>query len=565
MARSVSYSRERDSSFDAIIIGAGANGAGIVRDAAMRGLKVFLLDKGDIASGTTGWSTRLIHGGLRYLEHGEISLVRESLREREKLLRIAPHLVKSIPILIPIYKGSTRGKWTVRAGMIAYDFLSLDKSVSHHRMLSRAGALRRAPGLNPEGLEGAALYYDAQVEYAERLALENALDAQAHGASIETYARVDRIIVEHNAVRGIEFTKLIDGSAQAAHAPIVINVAGPWADEVLKSIESRRERLIGGTKGSHIVVEKFTGAPAHALYVEAARDHRPFFIIPWNEKYLIGTTDIHYKGDLDHVCADEEEIEYLVRETNRVVPSAKLARDCVLYTYAGVRPLPYLRDQAESAITRRHFVHDHAPHLNGLLSIVGGKLTTYRNLAEQTVDMVFKKLERRAPPCATGREPLPGANTNDFARFCEEFKMKSFLLPALTQRLLRVYGTRATDVLEIAKEGDDLRESFSPETGAIGAEVLMSFRVERAQTLGDCLLRRTMVGLNARVGLDAVEAAAKIAQKYLDWTKARAAQEICSYRKYVERFHPLNREIKWPGAESRKIFQPSTPGHFDAP
>ncbi len=541
MGKNVSH-RNNDSSFDAIIIGAGINGAGIARDAAMRGLRVLLLDKGDIASGTTGWSTRLIHGGLRYLEHGEISLVRESLREREKLMRIAPHLVKPVQILIPIYKDGKRGAWTVRAGMIAYDLLSLDKSVSHHQMLSRAETLRRVPGLRPEGLEGAAVYYDAQVEYAERLALENALAAQSHGASVETYARVDRIIVEKNTVSGVEFTNLIDGRAHVARANVVINVAGPWVDEVLKEVNDlARERLIGGTKGSHIVVGKFTGAPTHALYVEAARDHRPFFIIPWNEKYLIGTTDVRYNGDLDHVCADEREIDYLVRETNRIIPSANLARRSVLYTYAGVRPLPYLKDKAESAITRRHFIRDHAPRFIGLLSIVGGKLTTYRRLAEQTVDTIFKNLERRAPPCATDQQSLPGANTNDFARFSEEFKAKSFLPITAAERLLRVYGTRAVEVLEMAREGDDLRVSFSPETGAIGAEVLVAFRTERAQTLGDCLLRRTMVGLDARVGLDAVEAAVKIARKYLAWTEARAAQEVCSYRKYVERYHPRNK------------------------
>jgi glycerol-3-phosphate dehydrogenase len=229
-------------SFDAIIIGAGINGAGIARDAAMRGLKILLLDKGDLASGTTSWSTRLIHGGLRYLEHGEVGLVRESLRERETLLRIAPHLVRPLPLLIPVYEQGARGAWTIRAGMIAYDLLSFDKSLERHQMLSPEETIIRAPGLRREGLRGAALYYDAQVEYAERLVVENALSAQAHGASVLTYARADRVIEEQGAARGVRFTDLLTGDTHAAHAPLVVNVAGPWVDEVLRSATHGAER-----------------------------------------------------------------------------------------------------------------------------------------------------------------------------------------------------------------------------------------------------------------------------------------------------------------------------------
>src|SRR5258705_12807777 len=182
--------------FDVIVIGAGINGAGIARDAAMRGLKVLLLDKGDIGGGTSSWSTRLIHGGLRYLEHGEFRLVRESLRERACLLNVAPHLVRPLPMLVPVYQNARRGLWTIRAGMIAYDALSLGKGLPRHRVLSRTEALQRAPALNPEGLRGAAVYFDAQVEFAERLVLENALAAIEHGASVITYARVEKLLVE---------------------------------------------------------------------------------------------------------------------------------------------------------------------------------------------------------------------------------------------------------------------------------------------------------------------------------------------------------------------------------
>lgn len=525
-------------SFDLIVIGAGINGAGVARDAAMRGLKVLLLDKGDIASGTTAWSTRLIHGGLRYLEHGEVGLVRESLRERECLLRIAPHLVKPLPMLIPIYKNARRGKLTIRAGMIAYDILSLDKSLERHHMLSREETLRRAPGLDAEHLRGAATYYDAQVEYAERLVFENALSASQHGAAILTYARVDKFIVEEAQVRGVEFTDLLGSTVHTARAPVTMNVSGPWVDEVLAGTGHRVDRLICGTKGSHLVVDEFPGAPVDALYVEAKEDGRPFFIIPWNGAYLIGTTDLPFDGNLDEAEASEAEIDYLLNETNSVIPVAHLQRDAIRYTYSGVRPLPCRTNRDPSSITRRHFIRDHAPALNGFVSLVGGKLTTYRNLSEQAVDLVFKKLQRKSPECRTAYEPLPGARVEDFERFAGQFKAGSDLPVHVAERLLGIYGTRAEDLLGICDGDAELRKPFSEETGAIGAEVVFSFREEMAETLTDCLWRRTLVGMNAATGLDAVEAAARIAQKYLGWDESRAANEIADYRRYIRRFHP---------------------------
>ena len=528
--------------FDAIIIGAGINGAGIARDATLRGLRVLLLDKGDIACGTSSWSTRLIHGGLRYLEYGELGLVRESLRERELLLRRAPHLVRPLPMLIPIYAQASRGPLTVRAGMLAYDLLSFGKSLDHHRMLSRAETLRRVPHLSPKGLRGAALYYDAQVEYAERLVLENALDARANGATVRTYARVDRFVMGEGSVRGVEFTDLIDGSGgHIARAPLTVNVAGPWVDQLIQTgLAHSVKRLIGGTKGSHLIVAGFQGAPTCALYVEAELDGRPFFIIPWNGQYLIGTTDLRYEGDLDHVEASDEEIDYLLRETNRVVPSANLTRASILYTYSGVRPLAYQEAAKEKGITRRHFIHDHAPLVGGLLSIVGGKLTTYRHLSEQAVDLIFVKLDRKSPAPMTARKPLPGAATDDFAAFSAEFKNKSMLAPSVNERLLRIYGTRALLVLEIAQGGDALlSESFSPSTQGIGAEILFAFRDEMARTLSDCLMRRTMVGIGpAAVCPGDDERAAFIAQKYLGWSSNDAAREVAAYREYLKRFHP---------------------------
>ena len=521
--------------FDAIIIGAGINGAGIARDAAMRGLRVLLLDKGDICSGTSSWSSRLIHGGLRYLEYGELGLVRESLREREHLLRIAPHLVKPLAMLIPIYKGARRGLLAVSAGMLLYDLLSLGKSLPRHHMISRKEALANAPGLNREGLRGAALYYDAQVEFAERLVVENALAAREHGATILTYCRVDRLIVEDNEVRGVEFTDLIVGGAHRANASVTINAAGPWVDQVLKG--TSQDRLLGGTKGSHLVVDRFAGAPATALYVEAVEDGRPFFILPWNDKYLIGTTDLPYDGDLDRVEATEEEIDYLLRETNRVLPSAKLEYSSILYTYAGIRPLPFVTKKSMPGITRRHFIRHHGVALENFLSIVGGKLTTYRNLSEQVVNTILGMINRESSWCATAKLPLPGAAGQDFEALCRDLKKQHREVDEATlERLLSIYGTRAVDVLKLAQEDVELNQVFDPETGAIAAEIVFSFRHEMAETLCDCLLRRTMVGLNSHAGLNAVDAAAKIAHNYLGWSDEKVENEIANYRTSVDRF-----------------------------
>jgi glycerol-3-phosphate dehydrogenase len=529
--------------FDLIIIGAGINGAGIARDASLRGLRVLVLDKGDVGSGTTSWSTRLIHGGLRYLEHHEIGLVRESLRERERLLRIAPHLVRPLPLLLPIYRGDQRGRLLIRAGMLAYDVLSLDKSLPGHRMLDRTASLGRAPGLAESGLLGAALFHDAQVEYPERLALENVLDARAHGAEIRTYHQVDQVLCADGRVLGVTGTDLLTGGPFRYAAPVVINVAGPWVDEVLaRSNLEQRSRLIGGSKGSHIIVDPFPGAPRDALYAEARQDGRPFFIIPWNDLYLVGTTDTRYDGDLENVMAEEWEIDLLISETNRIIPTANLTRESVRYTYAGVRPLPHAPGVSEGTITRRHIMQDHELEASGgargLISIVGGKLTTYRELAQQCVDLVLGKLGRTAIRSRTAEMSLPGGRTDlAWGEFAASFARESGLPRRTVEHLLRVYGARAPEVLATATT-PDLREVFDPLTGAIATEVLWAFREEGARTLADVIARRTMTGLGPDAGIGADVAAAKIARDTLGWDAGKVDMEVDAYRRWVSHYRP---------------------------
>ena len=525
-----------DSEFDVIIIGAGINGGGIARDAAMRGLKVLLVDKGDIGGGTSAWSTRLIHGGLRYLEHGELRLVRESLRERETLMHIAPHLVRPLPILVPIYENARRGFQMIRLGMFVYDVLSWGKSLPRHHMLLRQEVVAEIPAISRQGLEGAAVYYDAQVEFAERLVLENVLSAIEHGARVLTYTKVTELITRDDRVAGVVFKDQLTGEVQNAEAKVIVNAAGPWIDQVIGN-DSGPSRLIGGTKGSHIVLPAFPGAPKKAIYVEAAQDGRPFFIIPWNQKYLIGTTDIRYDGDPDLAKITDEEIDYLLTETNRVLPGANLERQHILFSYSGVRPLPFTAGKREAAITRRHFIRQ-APRLKNLFSVVGGKLTTYRSLSEETVNLIERRLGLRPHTCLTAKEPLPGFSFDNFEAWLSELKQLASQDPRLALRLDNLYGARATRITELSKDDPTLAERFDRETGAIAAEVVYAFKHELARTLADCLLRRTMVGLNSRCGLNALEAAAEVGRQHLGWNDERIEREITDYRNEVKRYLP---------------------------
>ena len=514
--------------FDVIVIGAGINGAGVARDAAMRGLKVCVLDKADMASGTSSASTRLIHGGLRYLEHGEFGLVRESLRERETLLKIAPHLVKPIPILIPIYENARRGRLQLRAGMLLYDLLSYDKTLRRHRMLSRYETVQQAPGLNPDGLTGGAVYYDTQVEFAERLVLENILDARAHSAEVFTYARVTRIANENGRARGVEF--VWKGKSRNLQGRFVVNAAGPWVDELLQTT-GNSNRLIGGTKGSHIIVAPFDGAPSMALYAEATSDRRPFFIIPWNGNYLIGTTDIHFSGDPSQARCEISELDYLLTETNSVLPKANLSRNDVLFTYSGVRPLPFTNQKDEQRITRRHFIRQHREMAN-VCSLVGGKLTTYRQLAEECVDLVFDSLNEPRPRCSTAEVELPGARKYDL--LATWFRADERFSRRVRERLLCIYGSRTDQLLKVCERNLVLLQPLNDSSDVLAGEIVFAFEQEMATTLTDCLARRTMSSFNADLAIGEDERAAAVAKRFLSWGDERARHDVEDYRCYTQ-------------------------------
>lgn len=514
--------------FDLIVIGAGINGAGVARDAALRGLKVCLVEQADLCHGTTRWSSRLIHGGLRYLEFGELGLVHESLQERETLLRLAPHLVRPLPLLIPVFEGSRRGFNTVDFGLWIYDLLSIGRSVPGHQRLSRDEALARLPSLRPSGLEGGVLYYDAQVSFVERLVVENALAARAAGATLRTYTRVEHILREGNRVRGVAVRDVQTGRQDMLEAPAIVNAAGPWLDRVLAGAEASLPRFLGPTKGTHIVVPPLPGLEGLACYGEAPADGRPFFIMPWNGLSLIGTTDTRCDEDPDQLRPTAAEVDYLLDATRSLLPEAGLQRSHILYAYSGARPLPRQGLKETAAITRRHQVRHHGRSLRGLYSLIGGKITTYRHLAEEAVDLVAARLGRPAGPCTTASVPLPGAAVRE--ELLADLARHPGVPASARDHLCDVYGRRALDVAELVRQTPELGERLDDASGAIAAEVVFAVRQEQARTLSDILLRRCLVGLGADLGAAAVPKALAVAARHLGWDAARCAAEEAAYR-----------------------------------
>lgn len=513
---------------DILVIGGGINGAGIARDAALRGLAVTLVERGDLCGATTRWSSRLIHGGLRYLEFGELGLVHESLQERETLLRTAGHLVRPLPLLIPVYERSRRGLNTVDFGLWVYDLLSVGRSLPGHRRLDREALRETAPGLAHDGLTGGALYYDAQVSFVERLVLENALAAREAGGRVLTHTEVRRLVMDGSRVRGAEVTDRLTGATTFIEARAVINAAGPWVDQVLSGAGRSLPRFLGPTRGTHIVVPRFPGLPDLACYVEARSDGRPFFIIPWNGLVLVGTTDLRHEGDPDDARPTAGEVDYLLAETRRAFPQSDLTRDRICYAYAGVRPLPRAGLRETAAITRRHMVRPHA-QARGLYSVIGGKITTYRNLAEQAVDLAVSRHDLGGAECSTARAPLPGAGADETA-VLRELDTCPGVPERSRQHLLSVYGKRAPQVAALCRESPDLGAVICPWSGAIAAEVVFGFRVELARTLGDVLFRRTLAGLSPDRGEAALAASLPVARRHLGWDPARVAAEEAGVR-----------------------------------
>ena len=539
--------------FDLLVIGGGITGAGIARDAALRGLKVALLEKSDFGSGTSSKSSKLIHGGLRYLQHAEFGLVFEAVSERTLLLKLAPHLVKPQLFLVPTFRGQYPGRFVLGCGMWMYDALSKFAAPDRHRAYRKKGVQKIEPGLKADGLTGGVTYYDGMTDDA-RLTLETILDAVSAGAKVLSYARVRGFVEDSTGmVQGVTVADVLDETRTTTlFAKVTVNSTGPWSDLVLRLLRHNQPApMVRPTKGVHILVDAARLPVQHAVVMTVPKDGRIIFAIPWADpeslaasRTVIGTTDTDYHGDPDRVAADAADIDYLLEVANFFFPESKLVPDDVLATWAGLRPLvmPSSDGLDASSVSREHRILSRP----GLVTIIGGKLTTYRRMAAQLLSEAYKQLGVTEPPCATLDRPLPGATdwkppTDDFdpvAELTEE--LVALNLPGIDRQVARhlatTYGVRARTIVEKIQQGGDPSASdrLDPELPFLYAEVDLAVTVDLAVRLDDVLSRRMPLLLLARdQGLGCADKVAERIAKLRNWSKERTELELRHYRDVV--------------------------------
>ncbi len=436
--------------FDVLIIGGGITGAGIARDAAMRGLSVAIIDKGDWGGGTSSRSSRLIHGGIRYLEHGQIGLVRESVRERETLLRIAPHLVKPLEFTWPVFRGARLPRWKLRAGLMAYDLLAGTGRLRRHRSLGVPEVLEHEPAIRRDSLKGGASYYDASTDDS-RMTLANIASAMTHGAVAVSYARKSSVTMSANHADGAVVGDQLTDAEARVRARSVVSATGPWQAQ--------------GTKGCHIAVPRHRIDNRSAVTLTSPVDGRVMFVIPGGDHSIIGTTDTFTRESPEEVRAGREDVEYLLASANFCFPDALLTPDDVVASWAGIRPLAASPNgAAPSTISREHHIERDK---TGVITVTGGKLTTYRAMAAEAVDRVIETLGSRPRPSRTADEPLPGQDRS--------------------QRRAMLEGERP-----------DLARSIVHGLAYTFSDVALAATDEMAVTLADVMIRRTHMAFELR-------------------------------------------------------------------
>jgi glycerol-3-phosphate dehydrogenase len=477
------------SQFDVLVIGGGITGAGVARDAAMRGMRVALVEQADFGSGTSSRSSRLVHGGVRYLEHGAVRMVFESSRERRTLLRIAPHLVRPLAFTWPVYNDARIPRWKLRAGLTLYDVLALFGNVGRHRALSVGDVLWREPELRSARLVGGASYWDAATDDA-RLTLANALDAAAHGATVVNHARVVGITRVDGVVTGAEVKDQFTGTVMAVTARAVVNAAGPWSDRV-ESMAGTRVNAVRGSKGVHVSVHRSRVGNVSAVTLTAPQDGRVMFVLPAGAFTIIGTTDTFDDSAPEEVRATEADIAYLLASANSYFPEAALTRDDVVSAWAGVRPLASAGAQRADpgSAPREHTIDESSP---GLVRVTGGKLTTYRAMASEVVDTVEGVVGVRHSQSNTARVPLPGGNLRSIDAAVREATVLTGD-PAVAERFVRAYGSQWGEVWRLVTLDPALGARVTPERPYLMAELRHAVEQEMARTLGDLLIRRTPI------------------------------------------------------------------------
>jgi glycerol-3-phosphate dehydrogenase len=516
---------------DAVVVGGGMAGAGVARELALRGLSCLLVERGDFASGTTSRSSKLIHGGLRYLELFDFGLVRESLRERETLARLAPHLTRPLPFLVPVYADSTRSLIKVRIGIRLYDVLTPGKRTPRYRTLGRDEALALEPTLRPDELAGAGYYFDDLLLSPERLCLENVLSARRAGAVAVNYAQAEEFHSRPGGGWSVRVRDLVGGEVTTVAGRVVVNATGPWVDRVREQagIWNSGRHLLRPTKGAHLVLPRLT---ERAVYL-STHDDRMVFVIPWREFSLVGTTDTDFDDNPDRVWATAEDVRYLLAETRRVLADPRVAESNIVYTYAGIRPLTVESGKRASAVSRQHRVFSEGPD-DRFLSVTGTKLTCYRSLAERVGDEVARRLGVGGPS-RTARRMLDGSDEEASALEVRamldvtEAIRASGLEPGQVESLVATYGRRAAGVLDLARRLPGGTERLCKNAPDIVAQLHWAVEGELTVSLQDFLLRRTGIGTGPCLGLDCAVAIATRIGALLGWSTRRTDAELEAY------------------------------------
>jgi glycerol-3-phosphate dehydrogenase len=518
--------------FDVLVIGGGITGAGVARDAAMRGLRTALLERNDFASGTSSRSSRLIHGGLRYLEHGWLHLVFESSRERRTLMRIAPHLVKPLAFTWPVYDEARVPLWKLGAGLMVYDALALFRNLGgNHRRLLPDEVLELEPAIRRERLRGGARYFDASTNDI-RLTLANVQSAADAGATVLNHAEVRMLRRAGSHVTGAHAVDHITGKEVDITARAVVNASGPWSDSIRRMADPHATTALRGTKGVHIAVPRERVGNRDALTILSAIDGRVMFVLPAGAFTLIGTTDTDYAGPIDEVRATHADVDYLIRSANEYFPAAQLQTPDVVAAWAGIRPLVAGGGATPGSTSREHSISWTSP---GLLSVTGGKLTTYRSMASSVVDHVVRALGMSARSAPTHQVALPGG---DMRSVEEEVHLAgaTIAVEPLAEHLVRMHGTAWRDVWTIVGRNRALSAPVVPTLPYIVAELHYAVEHEMALTLGDLLIRRLHVAFETRDhGISAAPAAARAVGPLLGWSENDYAAQLAAFREEVSR------------------------------
>jgi len=527
--------------FDLIVVGAGITGAGVARDAAMRGLRTLLVDKGDLASGTSSASSKLVHGGLRYLEHRRFALVFESVSERHRLRGLAPHLVRPLRFVFPVFERRPRPLWQVSVGLWIYDTLALFRSFRLHRTHGARAAADLEPALRTDGLDGAVSYYDCVTDDA-RLTLETARGAHEAGAHVVTYAAVRAFTSLRGQVTGVEVEDLRSGETTVARGRVVLNATGPWTDRT-RGLRGDRSRVLRPTKGVHLVVPRARLPLRHAVATADLIDRRNLFAVPLGNRVVLGTTDTDFEGDFDSVDATRGDADTLLELAAYAFPDAKLGHPDVISTFAGLRPL-IASTGREAELSREHLL---SVDDDGLITIAGGKLTTYRSMAAEVVDLVGKRLRVEGVHvggCPTAAVRLPGGSGIRFdgERLRTEGpegeaidrEAEGRLGEDVVEHLQQTHGGRWLEVASRAVDDPGAGERIVADLPYLWAEVDTAVECELATTLTDVLRRRTQLHLrDFQQGLGVADAVARRMGSKLGWDEVRVHDELARYSALV--------------------------------